>query len=44
VGEVSLSTRVKLLRVLREFDGSAASASKVGVRLITATNKDLKRR
>jgi len=44
VGEVSLSTQVKLLRVLqeREFERlGGVQPIKVNVRLITATNKDL---
>jgi Nif-specific regulatory protein len=46
VGELSLSTQVKLLRVLqeREFERLGGTQTiKVNVRLITATNKDLEK-
>jgi Nif-specific regulatory protein len=46
IGELSLSTQVKLLRVLqeREFQRLGGNDSiRVDVRLITATNKDLER-
>jgi len=46
IGDIPMSVQVKLLRVLqeREFEKlGASSPTKVDVRLITATNKDLKR-
>ena len=46
IGELSLSTQVKLLRVLqeREFERLGGNATvRVDVRLITATNKDLEK-
>ncbi len=45
IGEIPMSVQVKLLRVLqeREFEKlGSTSATKVDVRLVTATNRDLK--
>jgi two-component system response regulator AtoC len=45
IGDLSLSTQVKLLRVLQEFTFERLGSNtpiKVDVRLITATNQDLK--
>jgi two-component system, NtrC family, response regulator AtoC len=45
IGEIPMAIQVKLLRVLqeREFERlGAAKATKVNVRLVTATNRDLK--
>ena len=47
VGDIPVSTQVKLLRVLQEFSFERLGANtpiKVDVRLITATNQDLKKR
>ena len=46
IGDISLSTQVKLLRVLqeREFERLGSTETvKVNVRLLTATNKDMER-
>jgi DNA-binding NtrC family response regulator len=47
IGEIPVSTQVKLLRVLQEFSFERLGGNtsiKVDVRLITATNQDLKRK